>query len=157
MKPISTFSSLTVFALSLNAVLIAANVTSDIFVKGKGCGGPAKEIRTREHVYYRFVPGDECTMVTKVSEAGMSTDRTPGEIGCSLCASFACVTSLPLPGWSQWAAWNECNAGCGLGIRNRTRECTVKDALWRTATLDPSKCGNGVDASEDEPCDAGVC
>ena len=36
-----------------------ANVSTDIFLGGKGCGGPGQEIRTREHVYYRFDPDDE--------------------------------------------------------------------------------------------------
>jgi len=26
-------------------------------------------------------------------------------------------------GWSQWQAWGACSAKCGIGVRNRTRQC----------------------------------
>ena len=43
------------------------------------------------------------------------------------------ITLVP-EGWTEWGAWSECSATCGISLRERTRQCNS-----------PRCAGQGVD------------
>lgn len=55
------------------------NVASDVFLRGKGCGGPGKEIRVVDLLFYDREPEDECVQVTRVNEDSIDSDGDPGK------------------------------------------------------------------------------
>ena len=66
--------------LALCAIPVEGNVASDVFLRGKGCGGPGKEIQVVDLLYHDHDPKeDKCVHVTRVNEDGVDHDADPGK------------------------------------------------------------------------------
>ena len=68
---------------------VDGNDTTDVFIGGRGCGGPGREIRVRDHRFYDVGGGgdgsdDGCVYVVKVDDEGIDEKRgfPGGWAGC---------------------------------------------------------------------------